>query len=213
MALFQKKPQVSNNLPLYTMGLNGSTFLIVGLGNPGKKYNHTRHNIGFDCLDYFVEAHDFPGWKEKKNLRCLETLTQLGDNRVILCKPTTFMNNSGQAVRAIQDFYKLPTESIIVVHDELDIPFGQIRSRVGGSAAGHNGVTSVIEHTDGDFGRLRIGIKPEENFQGDSAAFVLGAFSTDEQSHVNDITRESTAMLTEYVFNGKLTSETRNCLL
>jgi PTH1 family peptidyl-tRNA hydrolase len=213
MALFQKKPQVSNNLPLYTMGLNGNTFLIVGLGNPGKKYDQTRHNIGFDCLDSFAEAHDFPGWKEKKNLHCLEALTQLGDNRIILCKPIAFMNNSGQAVRAIQDFYKLPTESIIVVHDELDIPFGQIRSRVGGSAAGHNGVTSVIEHTDGDFGRLRIGIKPTRDYQEDSAAFVLGSFSTDEKPHIKDITREATAMLTEYVFNGKLTPETRNCLL
>ena len=138
MALFQKKPVVESVMPLYSLSSN-KTILIVGLGNIGAEYEGTRHNIGFAALDAFAESNDFPAWVNKKDLKAEITQATLGDTRVILAKPTTFMNESGQAVQAIANFYKIGAEHIIVVHDELDIDFGQIRCRVGGGAAGNNG--------------------------------------------------------------------------
>src|SRR3990167_10793755 len=104
MALFQKKPQVSDTMPLYTIG-NIRTVLILGLGNPGNKYIGTRHNIGFEVLEHFAKKNDFPAWIAKKDLRCELAVANLGENRVILCKPTTFMNLSGEAAQAVQHFY------------------------------------------------------------------------------------------------------------
>ena len=135
MALFQRRPQGSDTMRYYTLGQN-KTVLIVGLGNPGKEYEGTRHNIGFEAVDRFAGDHDFPAWIEKKDLKCHFTQTQLGEAKVIVIKPTTFMNLSGEAVQAVANFYKIGAENIIVVHDELDIPFGQIRTRVGGIQPG-----------------------------------------------------------------------------
>jgi len=157
MALFQKKPHASSNLPYYTVSL-GKTLLIVGLGNPEAKYDGTRHNIGFACVDHLTTKLDFPGWVEKKDLKCLLTQETVGANRVIVIKPTTYMNLSGEAVQAVQSFYKIPLSQIIAIYDELDIDFGQIRSRLGGSSAGHNGIQSIIQHLGEEFGRVRIGI-------------------------------------------------------
>src|SRR5579864_8169679 len=142
MPFLQKKPQVSSSLPLYTLGLQKTT-LIVGLGNVGQQYIGTRHNIGFHCLEAFAKATEFPDWIEKKDLKGQLTSQTLGDRRVILMKPTTMMNLSGEAVQATANFYKIAPQDIVVVHDELDIDFGQIRTRVGGSDAGHNGVKSI----------------------------------------------------------------------
>lgn len=206
MALFQKKPQTSDNLPLYTLGMN-KTALIVGLGNPGKKYEGTRHNIGFECIDAFAKAHDFDPWMEKKDLKSQVTLKTLGDVRVILCKPLTFMNLSGEAVQALSHFYKIEPGQLVAVHDELDIPFGQIRMRMGGSDAGHNGIKSLIQHIGPEFGRIRIGISAETKMDGTD--FVLAKFSEEEQKEMNQLTREVTSILTEYIYQGKLQSETR----
>src|SRR5438045_6150077 len=104
MALFQKKPQVSSSTPLYTIGAH-RTVLIVGLGNPGKKYEATRHNIGFTAVNKFAEANEFVGWINKKDFKAELTANNLGGNRVILCKPSTYMNLSGQAIQAVQQFY------------------------------------------------------------------------------------------------------------
>ena len=136
MALFQKKtPIVSNSAPLYTLGLQ-KTIVIVGLGNPGKEHEGTRHNIGFACLDGLKGKLDFDDWVAKKDLHCQLSVQTISDTRVILVKPTTFMNLSGQAVGAVINFYKVPLENLVVVHDELDIPYGQIRTRQGGSHPG-----------------------------------------------------------------------------
>jgi len=212
MALFQKKPQTSSNLPFYTLSL-GKTLLIVGLGNPEIKYDGTRHNIGFACVDNLAAKLDFPAWVEKKDLKCLYSQQTIADNRVIIIKPTTYMNLSGEAVQAVQNFYKIPLGQIIAVYDELDIDFGQIRSRLGGSSAGHNGVQSIIQHLGEEFGRVRIGIHNEIANKADGTEFVLGKFTKDEQAHLPALLRETTAILSEYAHGQALAAETRSFIV
>lgn len=208
MALFQRKLQDNSKAPLYTIGSN-KTILIVGLGNPGKEYRGTRHNIGFEVLDEFAAKNDFPGWTAKKDLKCELSIQNLGENRVVLCKPATFMNNSGQAVQAAQRFYRVYNQHTLAVYDELAIEFGQLRTRAGGSDAGHNGVKSLIQHIGDDFGRLRIGIGNELSEKADAADFVLGKFTKPEQAGLRLILREANVLITEYIFSGQLPHETR----
>lgn len=214
MGLFTKKPiQTSSTAPLYTLG-SQKTVLLVGLGNPGKDYDGTRHNIGFDCLDAFVDSQsEFSGWVVKKDLNCLQATATLGSVRVIAIKPTTFMNESGRAVRATQDFYKITTAQTLVLHDELDIPFGQIRSRVGGGSAGHNGIKSITAHVGENFGRIRIGINSDFRIKNDEKDFVLKAFSKEEQSQLTNLRKEASSLLTEYIYGGSLSSETRSFIV
>lgn len=213
MSLFTRRPQVSDPVNYITVGLN-KTVLIVGLGNPGSEYIGTRHNIGFECVDEFVEkSSDMGEWISKKDLKCLMSTGRMGETRVIAVKPTTFMNISGEAVRAVSDFYKIHPNQTVVVHDELDINFGQIRTRMGGTSAGHNGIKSIIQHTNEDFGRIRIGVGPKIPDQIDSADFVLGKFDKEQQAELPALRREANAILTEYVFTGTLTSETRSFLI
>jgi PTH1 family peptidyl-tRNA hydrolase len=213
MALFQRRPQVSDPVNYITVGLN-KTVLLVGLGNPGKEYDGTRHNIGFECIDAFVRANsDMGGWVEKKDLKCLQSSGQLGQTRVLAIKPTTFMNLSGEAVEAAVNFYKIPAEQIVVVHDELDVDFGNIRTRLGGSSAGHNGIKSVTAAVGENYGRVRIGIGPKKPAQIDSADFVLQKFSTKELAEIPALTREVNAILSEYVFGSQLPQETRSFLI
>lgn len=209
MALLTKRPITETVMPLYTLSAN-KTMLIVGLGNPGPEYDHTRHNIGFVAVDTFAEENDFEPWVNKKDLKSLITQKTLGETRVILAKPTTFMNLSGEAVQAIAAFYKIGIDNILVVADELDIPFGQLRMRTGGSAAGHNGVKSIIQHLGENFGRIRIGIGPKLHEQQDSADFVLAKFSKAEQEKISSLTRETSAILTETIYGGQLHPETRS---
>ncbi len=212
MALFQKQPQASDSIQYYTLGQN-KTVLLVGLGNPGREYDGTRHNIGFASLDAFAKANNFDPWIEKKDLKCLFASGQLGETRVILCKPMTFMNLSGEAVQALTHFYKVPADKIVAVYDEIDIPFGQIRTRVGGASAGHNGVKSLIQHLGETFGRVRIGIGPKEPEQMDSADFVLAKFSSEQQAQLKNLTQETSAILSEYVYGGQLQHETRSFIV
>lgn len=208
MALFQKKPQVQSSAPLYTLGAN-KTILIIGLGNPGKEYAGTRHNIGFEVLDEFAVKNDFPGWLAKKDLKAEISIRNLGENRVVLCKPATFMNSSGEAAQTVQRFYRVYNQNTLAVYDELAIPFGSLRTRLGGSDAGHNGVKSLIKHIGDDFGRLRIGVGSEVSAKAEAATFVLGKFTKKEQDSLPLITREAAAITTEYIFGGQLPSETR----
>ena len=209
MALFQKRPDLgSSSIQYYTLGQH-KTILIVGLGNIGEEYASTRHNIGFAAVDSFVRANDFPAWIVKKDLKCLLSDKQIGDSRVIVMKPATLMNLSGEAVQAVVHFYKLNPEHLAVIHDELDIPFGQIRMRVGGSSAGHNGIKSVTKYIGEQYGRVRIGIGPKTDERMDSADFVLGKFPSEQQAHINDLTTETNDILSEFVYGGKLSTETR----
>lgn len=211
MALFQKKPQVSSELPLYTIGAH-KTVLIIGLGNPGKEFVGTRHNIGFAILDEFAAKNDFPGWLAKKDLKCELTVQNLGENRVVLCRPQTFMNNSGEAAQAVQRFYRVYNPQTLAVYDELAIQFGQLRTRVGGSDAGHNGVKSLIQHLGADFGRLRVGVDSKVAKKADAADYVLGKFTKEEQKCLPQITREANAVITEFIFGGQLPHETRDVI-
>lgn len=212
MGLFQKRPDIGNNLPAYSIGLQ-RTLLIVGLGNIGKEYDGTRHNIGFACLDALASSQGFDGWTVKKDLKCQLTSQTLGDNRVILIKPTTFMNLSGEAVQTVMSFYKLPLDSVVAVYDDLDVDFGSIRTRQGGGAAGHNGVKSLIQHIGEDFGRIRVGIGPKTPEQIDSANFVLTTFDKSEQEQMKNLLQETSALLSEYIFSAMLPTETRRYIV
>lgn len=213
MALFQKNPHSDRqHQPLFSVGMN-KTVLLIGLGNIGKEYEQTRHNIGFVCLDAFAAAHEFDPWIDKKDLKCLMAMKTLGDTRVILCKPTTFMNNSGEAAQKVAHFYKVNHEQIVAVHDELAIAFGQIRTRIGGSDAGNNGIKSLAAHIGSDFGRVRIGIDGNKPEKMSSADYVLAKFSKEEQAHIPDLTREVTSILTEYVFSGQFPNDTRSFIM
>lgn len=214
MALFQRRPQVSDPTNYYTVGLN-KTVLLVGLGNPGDKYKMTRHNAGFLCLDEFVsKTEGMEGWIDKKNLKCQLSTGKIGDARVLAMKPSTFMNLSGEAVKAMLDFYKINPEHVIVIHDELDIDFGQIRLRQGGSFAGHNGVKSVSQHIGEDYGRVRIGIGPKQPSEINSEDFVLQKFSKAEQAQLPNLTKEVNAIITEYLYGDQqMPHETRSFLV
>lgn len=213
MSLFVKKtPETGTNAPLFTLGSEKS-LLIVGLGNIGKEYEGSRHNIGFACVDSFAKQQDFPAWHEKKDLKCHLTQHRLGETRVILMKPQTFMNNSGEAVSAVQRFYKLANSQTLVVHDELDIDFGQIRMRIDGGSAGNNGVKSLIQHCGEDFGRLRIGIKSDLLSKVNGADFVLAKFNKEEQAHLSALLREVNNILLEYTYKNEQISGTRSFLV
>lgn len=211
MSLFQKKPQVQSSAPLYSVGAH-KTILIIGLGNIGKEHTGTRHNIGFEALDDFAKNNDFPDWIAKRDLKCQLAISNMGENRVVLCKPTTFMNNSGEAAQAVQRFYQVYNQNSLVIYDELVVPFGSLRTRLGGSDAGHNGVKSLIQHIGDDFGRLRVGVGSETSQKADAANFVLGKFTKREQASLPLIIREASALMTEYIFSGQLPHETRTVL-
>lgn len=214
MALFQNRPQTSDPTNYYSVGLN-RTVLLVGLGNPGDEYDLTRHNAGFIAVDNFVEANkEMEPWISKKSLKADISTGRIGETRVIAIKPTTFMNLSGEAVQAVAQFYKIPLDTILVIHDELDIDFGNIRLRQGGGAAGHNGIKSVTQHLGEDYGRIRIGIGPKKPARIKSESFVLQDFSQEEQEQLPNMTREVNSVLSEYLFgNGELPQDTRSFLI
>lgn len=215
MAWLQKRPNVTIQSSLYTVSLN-KTLLIVGLGNPGKEYELTRHNIGFDCLDSFVTTfEEMASFSLKKDLACHLSSGLIGDSKVIAIKPTTFMNDSGLSISKVCNFYKINPVNVIVVHDDLDIDFGQIRTRVGGSSAGHNGIKSISDSLGNqDYGRVRVGIKNSQSDKIDAADFVLQEFNKDELKQLPHLKKEVVAILSEYIYSsGHLSNETRSFLV
>jgi peptidyl-tRNA hydrolase, PTH1 family len=161
--------------------------LIVGLGNPGTKYDRTRHNVGFDLLDSLAKRWQI-SLSDRKQFQGIYG-EGLGSNstKIRLLKPQTFMNLSGQFVRATTDWFKLPPESVLVVYDDLDLPLGKIRLRLSGSAGGHNGMKSIISHLGTqDFPRVRIGIGKSAG-EKDTISHVLGKFSTIETPIVSEV--------------------------
>ena len=152
--------------------------LIAGLGNIGDKYVFTRHNAGFMLLDS-IALNSGLNFRENSRLKCLMTALKTGNEDYILIKPTTFMNLSGEAVRAVSDYYKIKTEDILVVFDDLSLELGKIRFRPNGSDGGHNGIKSVIQHMGTkEIARLKIGIGPQPSIP--SEVFVLQNFSKEE---------------------------------
>ncbi len=163
--------------------------LIVGLGNPGEKYAHTRHNIGFDVVDALAQRWQIPLAENRRFHGWVGEGRAIAGDKLVLLKPTTFMNRSGQAVRAVMDWYKFVPGAVLVVYDDMDLPLGRLRLRPSGSAGGHNGMKSVIAHLGTqDFPRLRIGIgSTEKGDERDEAVIshVLGKFAPAEKKLVN----------------------------
>ena len=159
--------------------------IIVGLGNPGRKYENTRHNLGFITIDRLAEEHGISVTKAKH--KALIGEGNISGQKVLLVKPQTFMNLSGEAVREVMDYYKEPVENLLVIYDDADIPAGTVRIRKKGGAGTHNGMRSVVSCLgDGDFPRVRIGIGGSTD-ERDLAAHVLGGFTSEEA----DIMREA----------------------
>lgn len=157
--------------------------LVIGLGNPEEKYSNTRHNVGFAALDEFAKKNDLSFQAKDKFKASIAEMTSAGE-KVILVKPTTYYNLVGESGRLLADFYKIDPEDILIVHDELALPFGVVRTRLSGSAAGNNGIKSIIEHIHYDTPRLRIGIYNDLRGQISDADFVLGKFSKQESEEL-----------------------------
>jgi len=155
--------------------------LIFAQGNPGDQYAATRHNVGFQVLDDFASKQQASFGPKPKFFADVAEYTN-GDEKVLLVKPTTFYNETGRSARALVDFYKLdPATDILVIHDDLALPFGTLRTREKGSDAGNNGIKSLNAHIDHNYARLRIGIYNDLRERMDDADFVLSRFSKEEQ--------------------------------
>ena len=166
------------------MALSNDTILFVGLGNPGEKHKNNRHNVGFMALDCLSAFHKFGRSRTKFLGRT--AMGSLDDRKLISFKPQTFMNESGRAVREASNFYKIGPERIIVFHDELDLPFGQVRVKKGGGHAGHNGLKSIDENIGTDYFRIRIGIShPGEKEK--VTGHVLGDLSKEDAETLQKI--------------------------
>lgn len=163
-----------------------SVTLLAGLGNPGAKYAATRHNLGFKVVDALAEAEGL-SWKHEARFEAdiARWNVRPGETRWLI-KPQTFMNESGRALRKLLDFHKLPAESLAVTYDEMNIEIGRVKLSVDGSAGGHNGIASLLEHVGNGFIRYRLGIGSSERPAGmDIADYVLGKFSLSEQTIID----------------------------
>lgn len=159
--------------------------LIVGLGNIGARYDGTRHNVGFACLDRFTALHPATPYKEK--MRALLAETTVEGKRCLLAKPTTLMNLSGEAVAAITRFYKIPLERVIVISDDIALAPGRIRVRPAGSCGGHNGLRNIIDCCGGDsFPRVRIGVGAKPNPEYDLANWVLSCYKGEDKEQIEE---------------------------
>lgn len=161
--------------------------LIVGLGNPGKEYERTRHNAGLLFLDFLQNSRGFPGFSTSAKWKGSVSVGIRNGEKTILLKPETFMNRSGESVRAVMDFYKLSPTDIVVIHDDLDVPAGTFKMTESSRAAGHNGVADLIEKLGTkDFRRIRIGIgRPPENVPAE--IHVLALFTQEEREMLESL--------------------------
>lgn len=159
--------------------------LIVGLGNPGDEYKHTRHNVGFMAIDALAPKDST--WKKEKN--ALTTRAQINGINAIFVKPQTYMNNSGDAVGALMAFYKIPIENLTVIHDDMDLKIGTFRVKTGGGSAGHNGIKSIDTHVGNEYRRIRIGISHPRDFNSpiDPADWVLGKFEDEQLKQIDSV--------------------------
>jgi PTH1 family peptidyl-tRNA hydrolase len=175
-------------------------WLIVGLGNPGTQYTLTRHNIGFLSLDLLAEGLRAPAWStEHKALTCKFKLEQ---EQVLLAKPQTYMNLSGESVQALMAFYKIQLDHLVVVHDDIDQPFGSLRFHKNRGHGGHNGIRSISGLLGPDYIRLKLGVGRPENPQMQVADYVLQKFSSEEQSALPDFLNKSGDAIESLIFEG-----------
>lgn len=177
--------------------------LIVGLGNPGNKYDGTRHNAGFALIDLLAANLKIDFHPEKKFKGDLAIASHRKHDKIFLLKPDTFMNLSGESVQAVCQFYKLPSSDVLVIHDDLDLPLGSLRFAQNGSPAGHNGLRSIIQHFGTqDFARLKIGIGRPTHAGHAVVDFVLQKFVGEEQAQIQDVYKRSLSGLEMYLEQG-----------
>ena len=163
-------------------------FIIVGLGNPTRQYEGTKHNVGFDTIDYLIDEYQIPS--SGAGHKALFGKGMIAGQKVIVAKPMTYMNLSGESIRDIADFYKIPAENIIIIYDDISLEVGQLRIRKKGSAGGHNGIKNIIAHLGTqEFPRIKVGIgsKPEG---WDLADYVLSKYSKAERECLRDAQRD-----------------------
>nr|WP_295970512.1 aminoacyl-tRNA hydrolase [uncultured Bacillus sp.] len=171
--------------------------LIVGLGNPGKQYEKTRHNIGFIVVDKIAEKLNIQ--LDQAKFKGLFGMGHIEGEKVLLLKPLTYMNLSGESIRAIIDFYQIDTEDLLVIYDDLDLPAGRIRLRQKGSAGGHNGIKSTIAHLGTQaFNRIRVGINRPSNGM-EITDYVLGRFSQEELAEIEEAVERSADACIEWI--------------
>jgi len=177
-----------------------TSYLLIGLGNPGREYRDSRHNVGFMLVDRIAVRLGARGMKVQS--KAIVTTAMYEDRKLILAKPQTYMNLSGQSVQGLIHFYKLPLTNVLIAHDDLDIPFGTIRIRPGGGPGGQRGMASTIEQLGTkDFPRLRIGIgRPPGRM--DPSAYVLQDFTRDEIKILSEILDRTADAALEFVVNG-----------
>lgn len=177
------------------------TWLVVGLGNMGDQYDRTRHNVGFDVIDELADKLDIP--VQRLKFKALTNTATLGGEKVLLMKPVTFMNLSGEAVEPAAAFYKVPPDHIIVLSDEVALPPGKLRIRPSGSAGGHNGLKNIIAHLHTDqFPRIRVGVggKPHPDY--DMADWVLGKPQGEDRKNIDDAIRRAAQAVECYIKEG-----------
>lgn len=187
--------------------------LIIGLGNVGKQYQNSRHNLGFGVVEMLAITLGSNVDAFKKHVKAPATVNTLqAEHGVILAKPTTMMNLSGLAVAALINYYKIDIQGVLVIHDELDMQFGQMRVRQGGGSAGNNGIKSIIQHVGEDFWRIRLGIANPLLPITPSDKFVLDPFNNTEAPQVQQILNKTADYLSDAVTKGKLVDHTQDLL-
>lgn len=175
-------------------------YIIIGLGNPSKEYEHTRHNIGFDIITNISREYNIPLDYKKHKAICGKGMIE--GEKVVLVKPQTYMNLSGESVRELVDFYKVPNENIIIIYDDISLDVGQLRIRLKGSAGGHNGIKSIISHLGSmEFPRIKVGVgdKPKG---WDLADYVLSRFQGVDAVIIKDAIEKSTLAVKDIIKDG-----------
>ena len=189
--------------PAFTVkGLNlPRVIAVIGLGNPGREYERTRHNLGFEVIDQALESlNENLEFKENKKLEALVKEVNIDGNRVFFIKPTTFMNLSGKTVSNLVRYYPIKLNDILVVHDDLDLIAGKLKLSTGQSSAGHNGVESINNTIGADYYRLRVGIGPRPD-GADQSDFVLSKFKPEEREVLLDVTQQAATKIIDFLKN------------
>lgn len=179
----------------------GAEWLVVCLGNPGDKYDGTRHNVGFMVADEIGERKRIP--IQRLKFKALTNTCELGGAKVLLMKPITYMNLSGEAVRQAADFYKIPAQRVLVVADDVSLPVGKLRIRAKGSAGGHNGLKSIIQHLGSEeFPRLKIGVGEKPHPDYDLADWVLGKFVGEDKKTIDAAVKRAADAVETVIHDG-----------